>query len=102
MASSPRNAPRSKKSAARNANARAAPKIKCSPTNPITAKRKLSGKEWTPNNEYKPMGSAYYIVLEKKIDGLDTSMDGKSVARHIDSLDEAAKKFGSPPPVRFL
>ena len=39
-ASSPHNAPRLKKSAARNASARAAQKIKCSPTNPITRPKK--------------------------------------------------------------
>jgi hypothetical protein len=37
------------------------------------------------------MASAYYIVLEKEIDGLDTLMDGKSLSRHVQSLDEAAQ-----------
>ena len=33
------------------------------------------------------MGAAYFIVLEKKIDGLDTMMDGKSLSRHVEALD---------------
>lgn len=48
------------------------------------------------------MGSAYYIVLEKEIDGLNTSMDGKSLARYIDSLDEAAKKLGVCPLSNYI
>ena len=40
------------------------------------------------------MGAAYYIVLERKIDNLDTGMDGKSLAKHIEALDKAAKKLG--------
>ena len=40
------------------------------------------------------MGAAYFIVLEKKIDGLDTTMDGKSLSRQIEALDEAAEELG--------
>jgi hypothetical protein len=43
------------------------------------------------------MGVAHYIVLERKIDGLDTGMDGKSLSRHIESLDEAARELGVRP-----
>lgn len=48
------------------------------------------------------MGAAYYIVLEKEIDGLDTLMDGKSLSRHIDSLDAAAGKLGVRPLSEFV
>jgi hypothetical protein len=47
------------------------------------------------------MGAAYFIVLEKKIDGLDTMMDGKSLSRHLEALDEAAKKLGVRPLSEF-
>jgi hypothetical protein len=43
------------------------------------------------------MGAAHYIVLERKIDGLDTSMNGKSLSRHIEALDEAARTIGIRP-----
>ena len=36
------------------------------------------------------MGAACFIVLERKIDGLDTGTDGKSLSQHMQSLDEAA------------
>ena len=48
------------------------------------------------------MGSAHYIVLERKIDGLDTMMDGKSLSRHIESLDGAARKLGVRPLSEFF
>ena len=48
------------------------------------------------------MGAAYFIVLERKIDGLDTSMDGKSLSRHIESLDEAARRLGVRPLSEFF
>lgn len=40
------------------------------------------------------MGAAYFIVLESEIGGLDSSMDGKSISHHIESLDEAASQLG--------
>ena len=43
------------------------------------------------------MGAAYFIVLERKIDGLDTGMNGKSLSRHIEPLDEAARQLGVRP-----
>ena len=43
------------------------------------------------------MGAAYFIVLERKIDGLDTAMDGKSLSQHIESLDSAARRAGVCP-----
>ena len=48
------------------------------------------------------MGSAYYIVLESEIDGLDTTMDGKSLSRHIESLDAAARQLGVRPLSEFF
>src|SRR5258706_16324779 len=36
------------------------------------------------------MGVAYFIVLEKKIDALDTLMDGKLLARASEVLDDLA------------
>src|ERR687891_402747 len=48
------------------------------------------------------MGVAYYIVLERKIDRLDTGMDGKSISRDIESLDEAARDLGVRPLSEFI
>jgi len=48
------------------------------------------------------MGSAYFIVLERNIDGLDTAMDGKNLARHIESLDEAARQLNVRPLSEFF
>lgn len=47
------------------------------------------------------MGVAFYVVLERKIDGLDIGMDGKSLARHIESLDVAARELGLRPLSEF-
>jgi hypothetical protein len=43
------------------------------------------------------MGAAYYIVLERDIAGLDTMMNGKSLARNITTLDKAAREVGVRP-----
>jgi hypothetical protein len=43
------------------------------------------------------MGAAYYIVLEREIDGLDTMMDGKALSRHMETLDETAQSLGVRP-----
>lgn len=48
------------------------------------------------------MGAAYFIVLERKIDGLDTAMDGKCMSRHMEALDEAARKLGVRPLSEFF
>ena len=48
------------------------------------------------------MGAAYYIVLETEIDGLDTAMDGKSISRHIETLDQAAEELGVQPLSKFF
>src|SRR5947207_2530837 len=48
------------------------------------------------------MGAAYFIVLERKIDGLDTGMDGKSLSRQIESLDEVARQIGVRPLSEFF
>lgn len=47
------------------------------------------------------MGAAFYIVLESKIDGLDTYLDGKSFTRHIEELDDAARELGVRPLSEF-
>jgi len=48
------------------------------------------------------MGTAYFIVLERKIDGLDTGMDGKSLSRCMKSLDEAARELAVRPLSEFF
>lgn len=48
------------------------------------------------------MGAAYFIVLERKIAGVDTGMDGKSLSRHMESLDEAARELGVRPLSEFF
>jgi len=48
------------------------------------------------------MGAAYFIVLEREIEGLDISMDGKSLSHHIDSLDAAARQLGVRPLSEFF
>jgi hypothetical protein len=48
------------------------------------------------------MGAAYYIVLETEIDGMDTMMDGKSISRHIEALDNAAEELGVQPLSSFF
>ncbi len=48
------------------------------------------------------MGAAYFIVLERKIDGLDTGMDGKCLSRNMESLDEAARQLGIRPLSEFF
>jgi hypothetical protein len=48
------------------------------------------------------MGAAYFIVLERAIDGLDTGMNGKSLSRHIKALDRAAKQLEVRPLSEFF
>ncbi|NBV24604.1 MAG: hypothetical protein EBS05_22120 [Proteobacteria bacterium] len=48
------------------------------------------------------MGAAYYIVLERELDGVKTDMDGKSLSRHMDALDEAARSLGVKPLSEFF
>jgi len=48
------------------------------------------------------MGAAFFIVLERKIDGLDTGMDGKSLSRHLDALDATARELGVRPLSEFF
>jgi hypothetical protein len=40
------------------------------------------------------MGAAYFIVLEREIEGLETGMDGKALSRSIVELDMAAEELG--------
>src|SRR5215213_3919209 len=48
------------------------------------------------------MGAAYFIVLEREIEGLDTSMDGKSLSRKMEALDDAAHELGVRPLSAFF
>lgn len=48
------------------------------------------------------MGSAYFIVLERPIAGVDTSMDGKSLAKAADDLDWTARQIGVKPLSEFV
>ncbi|QDU08856.1 hypothetical protein [Gimesia aquarii] len=43
------------------------------------------------------MGVAYFIVLEREIEGVDSFMDGKCLARATDSLDQVARDLGVCP-----
>lgn len=48
------------------------------------------------------MGAAYYIVLESEMVWVDSSMDGKTLARHSDLLESIAKELGVRPLLDFL
>ena len=48
------------------------------------------------------MGAAYFIVLERKIDGLETMMDGKMLARTAEVLDAIAPQLGVRPISEFI
>ena len=48
------------------------------------------------------MGAAYFIVLERKIEGVDAGMDGKCMSRHMEALDEAARELGVRPLSEFF
>ena len=40
------------------------------------------------------MGAAFFVVLERKIDGLDAMMDGKAISRSSEILDSIATQIG--------
>lgn len=48
------------------------------------------------------MGAAYFIVLEREIDGLDTMIDGKLLARTAEALDAIAPQLGVRPISEFI
>jgi hypothetical protein len=48
------------------------------------------------------MGVAYFIVLERQIDGLDTAMDGKRLAKIAADLDAVASQLGVKPISEFI
>lgn len=48
------------------------------------------------------MGAAYFIVLERKIEGLDSDIDGKWLARQAGHLDVAARELGVRPLSEFF
>src|SRR5271169_4230603 len=57
---------------------------------------------WVAFTPFKTMGVAYYIVLEKEIDGLDTGMDGKKLSQQLECLDNVARELGVHPLSEFL
>jgi hypothetical protein len=48
------------------------------------------------------MSSALYIVLDRKIPGADTFVNGKSLAKHKDELETMAKRLGVRPLMSFF
>jgi hypothetical protein len=48
------------------------------------------------------MGAAYFVVLEREIDGLDTMIDGKLLARTAEALDAIARQIGVRPISEFI
>ena len=48
------------------------------------------------------MGVAYFIVLESKIEGLDTMIDGKLLARTAEVLDAIALQLAVRPISEFI
>jgi hypothetical protein len=48
------------------------------------------------------MGAAYFVVLERELDGVDSEMCGKSLSRHIETLDAAARQLGVRPLSEFF
>jgi hypothetical protein len=48
------------------------------------------------------MGAAYFIVLEREIEGLDTIIDGKLLARTAETLDAIAAQLGVRPISEFI
>ena len=48
------------------------------------------------------MGVAYFIVLERKIDGLDDMIDGKLLAKIAEILDATAPELGVRPISEFI
>ena len=48
------------------------------------------------------MSVAYYIVLDRRIEGVDTTMDGKCLARAAEILDGIAESLDVRPISDFL
>lgn len=48
------------------------------------------------------MGAAYFIVLDRKIEGLNTRMDGKMLARAAGRLEALARQLGVRPLSEFI
>ena len=48
------------------------------------------------------MGVTCFVVLERKIDGLETMMDGKCLARAAEALDAIAPQLGVRPVSEFI
>ena len=48
------------------------------------------------------MGSAFYVELEKEIEGLDPAIDGKMLARAEGHLSAMAEDLEVEPPIKFV
>jgi len=48
------------------------------------------------------MSAALYIVLDRKIPGADTFVNGKSLAKHNDKLEQMARELGVTPLMSFF
>ncbi len=48
------------------------------------------------------MGVAYFIVLDRKIEGLDANMNGKLLAQAAQALDTVAERAGVRPLSQFI
>lgn len=47
------------------------------------------------------MGSAYYIILDRKLDGVETDMSGKGLGQNMQALDIKARALGVKPLSEF-
>ncbi len=48
------------------------------------------------------MSAALYIILDRKIPGADTFVNGKSLSKHNDELEKMAKRLGVRPLMSFF
>ncbi|QDU48640.1 hypothetical protein [Gimesia panareensis] len=48
------------------------------------------------------MGAALFVVLERELEGVDASMDGKALSRAIETLDQVAREQGVRPLSEFF
>lgn len=48
------------------------------------------------------MGAALYIVLEKKMPGIDTTIDGKMLSKFEEALGQIAKRRGARPLMEYF
>ena len=48
------------------------------------------------------MGAAFYVVLERELEGRERGIDGKALCRHAERLDSVAAARDAPSPYDFL